>query len=193
MIRIGLTGGIGSGKSTVLSIFESLNVPCFDTDEAARKVVEPNSPGLAQIESTFGKHLLLNNQLNRAKLRALIFSDPKAKQQLEKILHPLIRQYIISKIESVEAPFCLIEVPLLYETRPDYIDSVIVVDCEEATQIQRTQQRSQLTETEIRNIIRQQATRAQRQSIADWIIDSDQPLTEMTHSVEQVWEQLNAL
>lgn len=192
-LRVGLTGGIGSGKSTVRLMFEGLNIPCLDADLAGKQLVQKGQAGLNAIAETFGSDFLLDGELNRDKLRQLIFSDPEAKLQLEQILHPLIRQKLIEDASQLDTDFCIIEVPLLFETQPDYIDKAIVVDCDPQTQIQRTQQRSKLTATEIRTIMQQQATREQRLSIADWVIDSDQPLEKVQQQVKTIEEALYAL
>ncbi|MDG4811831.1 dephospho-CoA kinase [Hydrogenovibrio sp. 3SP14C1] len=186
----GLTGGIGSGKTTVRQLFEEEDVPTLDADKIAREVVGKNQPGLAEIERAFGSEYLVNDELNRAKLRELIFNDASSKQRLEAILHPLIRQRtaeLIQELKKQHPPAIVIEIPLLTETgKPDYIDDVIVLDLAPETQLERAMIRDQLPEKDIQKIIQQQASRAERLAIADIILNTEQPLDELRKKVHSL-------
>lgn len=186
----GLTGGIGSGKTTVRQLFEEEGVPTLDADKIAREVVAKNQPGLAEIERTFGAGYLTNGELNRAKLRELIFNDASAKQTLEAILHPLIRQrtkQLIQQLEEQHPSAVVVEIPLLTETgKPDYIDDVIVLDLAPETQLKRAIARDQLPEEAIQKIIQQQATRNERLAIADIILNTEQPIETLRKDIQSL-------
>lgn len=186
----GLTGGIGSGKTTVRQLFEEEGVPTLDADQIAREVVAKNQPGLAEIERTFGLDYLINGELNRAKLRELIFNDATAKQTLESILHPLIRQRIkqlIQQLEKQHPPAIVVEIPLLTEIgKPDYIDEIIVLDLAPETQLKRAITRDNLPEEDIQKIIQQQATRTERRGIADIILNTEQPVETLRKDIHSL-------
>lgn len=186
----GLTGGIGSGKTTVRQLFEEKGVPTLDADQIAREVVAKDQPGLAEIERTFGAEYLVNGELNRAKLRELIFNDASAKQTLEAILHPLIRQRTeryIQQLKKQHPPAIVVEIPLLTETgKPLYIDEVIVLDLTPETQLERAIARDQLAEKDLRKIIQQQATRAERLAIADIILNTEKPLETLRKDIQSL-------
>lgn len=186
----GLTGGIGSGKTTVRQLFEEEGVPTLDADQIAREVVAKNQPGLAEIERTFGADYLTNGELNRAKLRELIFNDATAKQTLEAILHPLIRQrtkQLIRQLEKQHPPAIIVEIPLLTEIgKPDYIDEIIVLDLAPETQLKRAITRDNLPEEDIQKIIQQQATRAERRAIADIILNTEQPVETLRKNIHSL-------
>ncbi|WP_178862948.1 dephospho-CoA kinase [Thiomicrorhabdus cannonii] len=183
---IGLTGGIGSGKSTVCGLLAEHHAAIIDTDQIAREVVQPHSEGLRQVIAEFGQdYLTEQGELDRAKLRATIFADPTQKQRLEAILHPLIRQTMLAEIETCQQRWqqgepiaaIVVAIPLLVETlqgeKPDYLDEIWVVDCDEATQLTRASQRDGQTAAQIQAIIQQQASRQQRLHWADRIIDNN--------------------
>lgn len=182
-----LTGGIGSGKSSVRQQLEAQGLPTLDADQSARKVVEPGQLGLQQIEQHFGADLLQDGQLNRTKMRALILQNPNAKRQLEAILHPLIRadiEYQLAVLAERNTPVAIVEIPLLTETgKPDYVDKVILLDLSTETQFQRATQRGTHSADDIRNLIQLQATRPQRQAVADIIIDAEQPLDQVVSAI----------
>lgn len=183
---IGLTGGIGSGKSTVCTLLAQHHAAIIDTDQIAREVVQPHSPGLRRLIAEFGEdYLTAQGELDRAKLRATIFADPVKKQQLEAILHPLIRQTMLAQIEACQQRWrkgepiaaIVVAIPLLVETmqdnKPDYLDEIWVVDCDEATQLARASQRDDQTSAQIQSIMKQQASRQQRLRWADRVIDNN--------------------
>ncbi|QBZ82599.1 Dephospho-CoA kinase [Hydrogenovibrio crunogenus] len=186
----GLTGGIGSGKTTVRQLFEQEGVPTLDADQIARDVVAKNQPGLAEIERIFGADFLTDGELNRAKLRELIFNDTSAKKTLEAILHPLIRQrteQLIEQLEKQHPPAIVIEIPLLTETgKPNYIDEVIVLDLAPETQLKRAITRDQLPAEDIQKIIQQQATRAERLSVADIILNTEQSTETLKKDIQSL-------
>jgi dephospho-CoA kinase len=176
---IGLTGGIGSGKSSVAEIFHKLGAAIIDTDEIAHRLTAAGQPGVAVIRDQFGlDYLQADGALNRELMRALIFSDITARRKLEAILHPLIRTEIATLVKKISAPYVIIVVPLLIETSAyrDLVQRVLVIDCDEQTQIARALQRGGLTEDEVRAIIAAQANRTARLASADDIVHNDRDL-----------------
>lgn len=190
---IGLTGGIGSGKSTVTNLLAQQGIPIIDTDIIARQVVEPGSDGLQQVVSHFGEACLNQDKtLNRAYLRELIFNDKSAKKTLESILHPLIKEETLKQIvkyRSNNPRFIVVAIPLLIEsiekhfTRPGYLDEVWVVDCSVEQQIERAMQRDGNNRDLIIKIIAQQASREQRLEHADFVIDNSKTIEHLTNQL----------
>lgn len=174
-MRIGLTGGIASGKSLVASYFEDLGVPVIDTDVIARDVVAPGMPALDEIRQSFGAvAIATDGSLNRQAMRRIVFSDDEKRRQLEKILHPLIRASADQQVKVAEGPYVIIVVPLLFESpMKDSMDRILVVDCSEQTQLSRLTARDNEDVTSARRIMATQASRQQRLSIADDIITND--------------------
>jgi len=195
---IGLTGGIGSGKSLVCNLFAEHGIPVIDTDQIARDVVQPNSIGLHAIGQQLGSaYLTEKGELNRSALRQAIFADPAKKQLLESILHPLIRQSMLQRIADLKKtnpihfPFILVAIPLLVEgikdqTKPDYLDEIWVVDCSVEQQLARATSRDQQNRQQIEAIINQQATREQRLAWADRVISNQAGLPELKQQVQQL-------
>jgi dephospho-CoA kinase len=177
-LRIGLTGGIGSGKSTVAGIFERFGVPVIDTDAIAHELVKPGQPALKRLVAEFGESILdARGALNRRQLAKRIFQNPEERHRLEGILHPLIREEVGRRLEALDAPYCLIAVPLLIEARfTDLVDRVLVIDADESEQIRRIRLRSNLPEDEIRNILAAQADRRTRLDAADDVIRNDRDI-----------------
>ncbi len=176
--RIGLTGGIGSGKSTVAALFAEFGVTVIDTDAISHQLTQPGGAAIEAIRNTFGgNYIEPGGALDRSRMRHLVFSDMAAKQRLESILHPLIRAQTLAQADAADdaSPYFLLVIPLLFETAdyPKLVQRTLVVDCTEATQISRTMQRSGLTEEEVRAIIMQQIPRAERSRCADDIIHND--------------------
>ena len=172
---IGLTGGIGSGKSTVAAQFARLGAAVIDTDLIARHLVEPGQPALAEIRSVFSDAIIdAEGRLDRAALRRRVFNDAIARAELEAILHPRIRQAVRDALEAVDAPYALVVVPLLVETRAydELLDRVLVVDCPETLQVERVMARNGLSRDEVEAIMASQATRAERLAAADDVIDN---------------------
>lgn len=187
MLVVGLTGGIASGKTTVANLFQELGVPVIDTDQLAREAVKPGSIALKKIVEHFGQTILTtDNQLNRRCLRDIIFNQPTEKQWLEQLLHPIIRQAVMSNIEKITTPYCIVVIPLLVENNVNYIDRVLVVDVDEAIQIQRVMTRDDISKDQAQAILNQQATRQQRLAKADDIIQNDNSLAELTKEVQRL-------
>ena len=174
-LRIGLTGGIASGKSTVADFFADLGVPVIDTDVIARKVVAKGAPALDQIRDAFGDTVFDDDgKLDRQAMRNLVFSDAGKRRQLEDILHPLIRDAVVMQVGAVNAPYMIIVVPLLVESpMKDFMDRVLVVDCSEDVQLSRLQMRDAEDEELARRMIAAQASRDERLGIADDVVVND--------------------
>ncbi|MGH8265507.1 MAG: dephospho-CoA kinase [Steroidobacteraceae bacterium] len=174
-LRIGLTGGIASGKSAVANAFRSLGVPVIDTDEIARQVVEPNTPGLAAVAATFGPSVLgPDGRLDRRRLRAVVFHNAAERRRLEEILHPRIRVRMNELSAESGGPYQILVIPLLVETglKPS-VDRVLVVDCPPAVQIERLMRRDGSTEQEARSMLAAQTSRNERLAQADDVIAND--------------------
>ena len=169
---IGLTGGIGSGKSAAAALFKDIGVDLIDADDLARDSLSINSEGYKLFIEEFGdKYLDENKNINRELIRKLIFNDPDAKSKLENIIHPIVRSGIETFIKNKKSDYCIIVVPLIFETNSSKTyDRVLVIDCDVDVQISRTSKRDNQTKSDIENIINKQATREQRLSIADDVI-----------------------
>jgi dephospho-CoA kinase len=172
---VGISGGIGSGKTTVTDLFAKHAIEVIDADVIARKVVEPGTPALKAIIHKFGESALdQSGSLDRAKLRSLVFNDIEVKNWLNKLLHPAIRQQMLLQTQQAKSAYCLLSVPLLVENKlNEQVDRVVIVDVDEATQLQRTLLRDKTNATQIRAIMNAQATRQQRLAVADDIIDNN--------------------
>ena len=197
MLKVGLTGGIGCGKSTVARIFADLNVPVLDADQVAHRLVEKGQPALDQIQKAFGAAILNpDGSLNRKNLRELVFSDIKQKQKLESILHPLIYKTLKSELEQLNAPYCIISIPLLFETAmTHFVDRILVIDCPVETQIERVKIRDNLATERIQSIIDNQVSRAYRKAKADDLIDNSTPdyrLAEQVKKLHNLYLSLSA-
>ena len=174
-LRIGLTGGIASGKSTVADMFGELGIPIIDTDIIAREVVMPGAPALEEIREAFGPGVLgEDGTLDRAAMRRLIFASERLRRRLETILHPRIGAATLEQAATAGGPYQLIVVPLLTGSAlRDHIDRVLVVDCSEETQIARLMARDAESEAHARRILAAQASRDERLAIADDVIEND--------------------
>lgn len=172
---VGLTGGIGSGKSAAADEFAALGATLVDTDAIAHELTGKGGAAMAAIEQLLGPEAVsADGSMDRKWVRGRVFADPAAKQRLEALLHPMIREESARRIAAAPGPYVVHVVPLLIES-PDYrkrIDRVLVVDCPEHTQIERVRARSALSEGEVRAIMRTQATRAERVAAADDVIDN---------------------
>lgn len=190
----GLTGGIGSGKSTVSTLFSELGARIVDTDLIAHQLTQAGGEALPAIRKEFGDESIApTGAMDRSKMRQLVFSNGTAKKRLEAILHPLIREQSQRLAESKsEAPYTLVVVPLLFESGRyrDWLHQVIVVDCTEQQQIARTMQRSMLTETEVKSIMAQQISRHERLRLADAVIQNDSQLNDLRLQVEELHSRL---
>ncbi len=179
MLKIGLTGGIASGKTAVSAHFSRLGVPVIDTDIISRELVEPGQPALEQIAEQLGREFIASDgRLNRAALRRHIFSHLEARATLEGILHPAIRQEVERRLaETTDAPYAIVVIPLLVENQlEDMVDRVLLVDVPEELQVERVCRRDNITSREAEKILLAQASRKERQRAADDIIDNDRDL-----------------
>jgi dephospho-CoA kinase len=173
---VGLTGGIGSGKTTVADMFAARGAAIIDTDLIAHRLTAPHGAAIEQIRTSFGPEFLTpEGAMDRAKMRNHVFQDSAAKSRLEAILHPLIRNETEQAAKKADGLYLIFVVPLLVEsgTWRQRVSRVLVVDCSEETQVRRVMHRSGLTEPQVRSIMAAQATRPQRHSAADDIIDND--------------------
>lgn len=190
-LRIGLTGGIASGKSTVAQRFMDLGVPVIDADVAARAVVLPGKPGLAQVIERFGPSVVAGNgELDRRALRELIFKDPGSRRDLESILHPLIRADMEQSAQTAVGPYVVLAIPLLVEGGPsDRVDRILVVDVDEALQIQRVMARDGGTPEQARAILESQARRAARLAVADDVLQNTATVTDLRQAVDALHQR----
>ena len=182
---IGLTGGIGSGKTAVSDTFKSLGIDIVDADVSSRLVVEKGQPALDEIQAHFGDGILdSENNLDRAKLREIIFKNPQERVWLEKLLHPKIAKHIKDQLENSDSPYCILVSPLLLETeQKSYCSFVLVVDVPEESQVARTAKRDGVSEEQVKNIISAQIDREKRIEQADEIIINDGSMEELKEKV----------
>lgn len=185
---LGLTGGIGSGKSAVATHFGNLGVHLVDADHAARWVVEPGRPALAQITEHFGSDVLqADGQLDRATLRQRIFEHPEERRWLENLLHPLIGEEIVRDLASAQSPYAILVSPLLIESGQHRMTQrVLVVDAPEAVQVQRTMARDKVSEEQVGAILKAQASREKRLEAADDVLVNDRDLEWLQREVERL-------
>jgi len=176
-VIIGLTGGIGSGKSTVANEFKALGIEVVDADLVAREVVAPGQPALAEIELYFGQEVINDDgELNRAKLRQVIFSSEQKKQWLNNLLHPIIREALLTQLAQATSQYVILEAPLLLENKlTQYTDFTLVVDVPETLQIERAMLRDNNSRSQIQAIIDAQISRQERRQQADYVIDNSKP------------------
>ncbi|MBX9565207.1 dephospho-CoA kinase [Aeromonas hydrophila] len=174
MYVVAITGGIGSGKTTVANQFAELGIEVVDADVIAREVVEPGTPALAAIAAHFGSEVITpDGQLDRRRLRERVFTDPQAKGWLNALLHPLIRTKMQRQCAAARSPYCLLVVPLLVENRLTALaNRVLVIDVDEATQIERTCRRDGVSHEQAQAILAAQASRAERLAAADDVLDN---------------------
>ncbi|MFE7660476.1 dephospho-CoA kinase [Streptomyces celluloflavus] len=195
MVKVGLTGGIGAGKSEVSRLLASYGAVIVDADRIAREVVEPGTPGLAAVVEEFGAGVLASDgTLDRPKLGGIVFADPERLKALNAIVHPLVGARS-AELEASAGPDAVVvhDVPLLAENglAPLY-DLVIVIDAAPQTQLDRLVRQRGMTEDEAKSRMAAQATREQRLAIADLVIDNDGPLAELEPQVREVWERLRS-
>ena len=192
---VGLTGGIGSGKSAATDIFASLGIDIVDADEVARDVVAVGSQGLLQIAEHFGEHILLEDgSLDRVALREKVFANPDEKTWLNGLLHPLIRSRMQQLIMESTSPYCILSVPLLVENKlTEMCNQVVVVDCPEALQLERALKRDGSAEATIKSIMASQATREERLSAADDVLDNSTSLNALSSQVKALHNKLLGL
>jgi dephospho-CoA kinase len=187
-LRIGLTGGIASGKSAVARRFIELGVPVIDADESSRSVVAPGQPGLSQVIKAFGSGVLnANGELDRQALRNLIFADDSRRRDLEAILHPLIRADMERQALTAIGPYLVLAIPLLVEGGvTDRVDRILVVDVDEAVQLQRLMVRDSHSLAQARAILAAQANRASRLKVADDVLVNSGTVPELRQAVDRL-------
>lgn len=194
MLRIGLTGGIGSGKSEVSRLLAEHGAVVIDADVLAREVVEPGTPGLAEVVEAFGVGVLADDgSLDRAALGARVFGDDAARRRLEAIIHPRVRARA-AEIEAAADPDAIVvhDIPLLVETgQGDAFDGVIVVDVPVEVQVERLVGQREMSANEAQGRISAQASRQQRAGAADWIVDNTGSLADLRSAVARVWKELS--
>jgi len=185
MFTLGITGGIGSGKSTVADMFSTLGIYCVDADTVAREVVQPESPCLEEIAKHFGTKILnTNGTLNRALLREIIFNVPDEKQWLEHLTHPEINRLLRLRLEQASSPYRILVTPLLFEKQQQpMVDRILVVDIPETVQLARSSHRDKVAPASIKAIMKAQVSREVRIRSADDIVDNSQGLK---HTEQQV-------
>jgi dephospho-CoA kinase len=192
MLKIGLTGGIGSGKSTVADIFSSLGISIIDADLIAHQLTQPGNACFNEIKELFGENFIdSNGELNRKKIAETIFSNPSKKTDLENILHPRIKQRMLQAIEQTKAEhYIILVIPLLLESNfTDLVDRIIVVDADDDIRIQRIQQRDHRSEEQIKDIINSQVDRNQRLQRADDILYNNGELGVLRDAVSLLHRQ----
>lgn len=189
---VGVTGGIGSGKSAVTDRLANLGITIVDADVAARVVVEPGQPALQAIADHFGSGVIKEDgSLDRAALREIVFEYPDERQWLESITHPAIREEIIRQLQSADSPYVVLSSPLLIEaSQNSFVDLVVVVDVSESTQLERTMKRDNNSADLVRQIMAAQLSREERLRAADLIIDNDGNLEELHQHVDALHKQL---
>jgi dephospho-CoA kinase len=193
---IGLTGGIGSGKTAVSNLLAQLGAGIVDTDLIAHQITAPGGKAIPLIQDHFGAEFIdSSGALDRAKMRSLVFQNLEAKKALEAITHPLIRQETLrqaGQLADAGVPYLLLVVPLLIEsgTWIDQIDYLVVVDCPEETQIQRVMHRSNLSRTEVESILKAQASRQERLALANAVIDNQGKLSELKTAVQELHQKI---
>ncbi|MFD1261498.1 dephospho-CoA kinase [Entomomonas asaccharolytica] len=185
---LGITGGIGSGKTAVTQLFVDKGIEAIDADQAARWVVSKGKPALTKIEQHFGSEILLaDGNLNRALLRQQIFQNPQQRKWLENLLHPIIRQEICQFLENSSSPYNILVSPLLIESKQyELVNRVLVIDTSESIQISRSMQRDNNSEQQIKAIMQTQLSRNERLHYADDIIVNDQDISHLEQQVEQL-------
>jgi dephospho-CoA kinase len=191
-LRIGLTGGIASGKSTVTQRFSELGVPIIDADIASRAVVEPGTVGLQRVVERFGPTILgPTGELNRAALRAQVFGNAKMRKELEAILHPLIRAHMEQQAKALVCPYLIMAIPLLIESGSprDRVDRILVIDAEESTQMRRLLDRDGSSAQQARAILASQTSRASRLAAADDVLSNDGSVTDLRQSVDRLHQR----
>lgn len=186
---VGLTGGIGSGKSAVADLFATHGVEVVDTDAIAHELTAPGGEAMPALRTAFGDAVVRGDGgLDRAAMRQIVFADPAQRSRLEGILHPLIRQVSAARCAAAKSPYVILAVPLLVEsgTYRERCNRILVVDCDENLQVARVMARSQLSEAEVRRIMAAQASRAQRLAVADDVIANNDGLAALAPQVAEM-------
>ncbi|MCE9679883.1 dephospho-CoA kinase [Shewanella sp. AS1] len=182
---VGLTGGIGSGKTTVANLFAELGIDLVDADIVSREVVAKGTPGLQKIVEHFGDEILLaDGELNRSVLREKIFNTPSEREWLNNLLHPMIRQKMLNQLQKANSPYAILVVPLLFENGLDsLVNCTLVIDISPELQTKRTMERDGVSAQQVQNIMGSQASRAEKLAKADDVIDNQGTISELTSKV----------
>jgi dephospho-CoA kinase len=187
---VAVTGGIGSGKTAVSDLLHQHGAAVVDTDVIARELTAPGGAAMAPLRDTFGPNVqAADGSMDRAAMRQLVFSDASARQRLEAILHPMIRAEAARQVGAAQAPYVVLVIPLLVESKSAYaalIDRTLVVDCPEHVQVERTMRRSGLSRTEAERIVSSQATRAERLALADDVVVNDGTLDSLAAEIARL-------
>jgi len=186
---IGLTGGIGSGKSTAADIFKELGAAVVDTDEISRELTAAGGAAMPEIRKQYGPEFIApDGSLDRERIRRLVFGNAEARKKLEAILHPMIRAESRARVAAARAPYVILVVPLLFESDAylDLLKRVLVVDCSEERQIERAMRRSRISADEVRAIMASQLSRAARRARADDVIDNDGGMEALRRQVDEI-------
>ena len=190
-LRVGLTGGIGSGKSTVAKLFQQQwHVPIIDADQISHQLTQTGAAGHQKIVETFGPAITDElGHLDRAKLRQIVFAHPEKRRKLEQLLHPLVLEEMRRQLQSIDAPYCLLVIPLLIEARlQHWVDRILVIDVPEELQIKRVMARSNLSRSDVNAILNAQCSRAQRLEHADDIIDNSCKIMTLEPTIKNMHE-----
>ena len=187
-LKIGLTGGIGSGKSTVSGLFEALGIPVIDADVIARSLLEPGTEATRQVIRIFGNDIAANEQeIDRARLRERVFDNADARKKLESILHPIVHQKIRQQAEAITSPYCIVVIPLLFEAgHQDLVDRILVVNTSREKQIERAASRDRASVEEIQKILNTQIDPEERLARADDIIDNNDGIEQLESRVHEL-------
>lgn len=191
ILRVGLTGGIGSGKSTVANLFADKNVAVIDADVITRNLVAPGEPALAEIAETLGKEFLSDEgYLHRTKLREVIFKNDTKRKQLEAILHPRVEKVVATEVAALKSPYCIIVIPLLFEVAQEHlVDRVLVIDAPKDAQIARVTARDKTSSKNVEQIMASQLNRELRLSRADDVITNDKDKLSLLEQVNRLHER----
>lgn len=195
MLRIGITGGIGSGKTTIANLFLDLGVPVIDSDVIARSLLDPGEKSYTEVVNLFGNDILNEDKtINRSKLRDIVFSNPNSKNKLESIIHPEVRKKISSEVITVNSPYCIIVVPLLIEANfLDLVDRTLVVNAKKSIRIQRIITRDNLSKEDVEKIIGSQSSDADKLKIADDVIENNNSNNSVFDEVKKLHEKYLSL
>ena len=188
MLKIGLTGGIGCGKTSATNYFAKLGIPIIDADEISHALVAPGMPALIQIRKTFGEETIDDNgSLNRKVLRDIIFSDLVKKKKLESILHPRVYAEMQRRVDRLHNVYVILSIPLLLETKMEnFVDRILIIDCSVKVQFERVKARDQLSDERIQSILDSQVSREQRLLSGDDIIDNSGSITALEESLKKL-------
>jgi dephospho-CoA kinase len=190
MLVIGLTGGIGCGKSTVTQLFAQYGIDIIDADVIAHKITQPGTPAFAKIVAHFGKKILRDQHLDRRQLRDIIFQQAPEKRWLEALLHPLIINLIKQQISKAKPPYCIVAMPLLLESpRVDFIQRILVVDIPVEQQITRVMQRDNISAAQVQAVMQQQVSRELRLQRADDVLDNSGSLEQLTQQIAKLHQR----